>query len=103
MNLTCEQASELISAYTDDDLSAEVRNRVEAHLLHCAACAWEAQTLRITRDRLREGRGEVTASDAFRARTLAALRRENPHLAPAEAETNTFYQLNLGYEPPRKS
>ncbi len=30
-----------------------------------------------------------------------ALRRDNPHLAPADADTDTVYQLNLGYEPPK--
>jgi anti-sigma factor RsiW len=86
MNLTCEQANELIGAYTDNDLPTEVKRRIETHLLGCAACAWEAQTLRIMRERLREGIGEVVGSDAFRARTLTAVRRDNAHLSSPEPD-----------------
>lgn len=97
MSAACERAAELVGPYIDDDLPAEARRRVEAHLLTCPACAWEAQSLRLTRDRLREGIGEAAASDAFRARALARLRADNPHLAPAEpaADEPTQYHLPI--------
>lgn len=88
MTLTCAQAAELIGAYVDDDLALEARRRVEAHLMTCASCAWEAQTLRITRDRLRDGVGEVVASDAFRSRVLGRLMKENLHLIPSPVEAS---------------
>lgn len=94
--MTCEQTQELIGAYTDDDLATEVKSRLEAHLLRCQTCAWEAQTLRITRERLRTGRGEVVASDAFRARVLSRLRHDNQHLSlPAEPEEANATQYRL--------
>ena len=80
--MTCAAALDLLGPYVDDDLPTESRRRVEAHLLTCRDCAWEAQTLRLTRERLRDGIGEVVASDAFRARTLARLHADNAHLAP---------------------
>jgi hypothetical protein len=83
---SCAEIVALLGPYEDDDLPTEVRRRVEGHLLACRDCAWEAQTLRLTRERLREGIGEVVASDAFRARALARLHADNPHLAPAPAE-----------------
>ena len=78
---------ELIGPYLDDSLPSEVRRRVEAFLLRDKEAAWEAQSLRITRDRLRGEIGEVVASDAFRARVLAKVRQDNAHLSPAASET----------------
>lgn len=96
----CTFVSELIGQWVDDDLAAEARRRIESHLLTCASCAWEAQTQRIARERLREhAGGEVFASDAFRARTLARLRADNPHIVtPAEESVNdpTQYRLPIG-------
>lgn len=78
-----EPLRELIGPYLDDALPTEARRRVEAFLLRDKEAAWEAQSLRITRDRLRGEAGEVVASDAFRARVLHNLRADNPHLLPA--------------------
>lgn len=80
--LTCEQATELIGAYLDDDLPTETRRRLDAHCLRCQACAYEAHSLRITKERLRGDAGEIIASDSFRARTLRALYADNAHVAP---------------------
>jgi anti-sigma factor RsiW len=96
--MNCDEAADLIGPYVDDDLPTEARRRVEDHLLACRVCAWDAMTLRITRDRLREGIGEVVASDAFRARALSHLRADNAHLAPsAEADhaDRAQYQLPI--------
>ena len=77
-------------------MAAEARRRVEAHLLRCRDCAWEAQTLVITRSCLRADAGEVVASDAFRARTLARLLTDNPHCAPGETAADpTQYRLPI--------
>lgn len=93
--MTCEEAREQIGPYVDDDLTTEARRRVEMHLLTCRDCAWEAQSLTITRSRLREGIGEVVASDAFRARALASLYADNPHIASPEPETADAGQYRL--------
>lgn len=93
--MTCDQARELIGPYVDDDLPGEARQRLEKHLMRCQACAYEAQSLTITRARLREGRGEVVASDSFRARVLASLRADNLHVAAPEPELNEPTQYRL--------
>ena len=82
--MDCTQAETLIGPYVDDNLPAEARRQVEQHLLTCTKCAWDAQTQRIARDRLRGEPGEIVASDAFRARVLSRLRADNGHLAPSE-------------------
>ena len=82
----CDAIGELVGSYIDDLLPAEVRRRVEAHLLSCRECAWETLSLQITRERLREHAGEeIVASDAFRTRTLSRLRAENQHLTALPA------------------
>ena len=97
--LTCDQATEWIGAYLDDDLPTETRRRMDAHLLRCATCAYEAQSLRITKERLRGDAGEIIASDSFRARTLRALYADNAHVAtdaePVAASPEQF-RLPMG-------
>ncbi len=95
--MTCDEAADLIGPYNDDDLPATTRDRVEAHLLACRDCAWDAQTLRLGRGGLRGDAPEVVASDAFRARTLARILADNPHLTSAEitAADPAQYQLPI--------
>lgn len=97
--MTCDEAADLIGPYNDDDLPAGAKANVEAHLLACRACAWDALTLQITRGRLRnDGTGDVVASDAFRARALSHLHADNPHLAPPPSEGSVDpaqYQLPI--------
>lgn len=99
--ICCEQAADLIGLYVDDQLASEARRHLENHLLGCRDCAWETQTLQITRARLRDGIGEALASDAFRARAQSRLRADNPHLtAPDDAETAAApaqYRLPMGF------
>ncbi len=86
--MTCREAADLVGPYVDDDLPEATRSRLQHHLLNCQPCAHDAETLRITREHLRGQAGEVVASDAFRARTLARLHKDNEHLSaePALAE-----------------
>ncbi len=92
--MTRDDAYELIGPYVDGDLSSETRHRLEAILFSDREIAWEVQTLVITRARLRDGIGEVVASDSFRSRVLARLQSENPHLLSSEgsAEQPQQYQ-----------
>lgn len=93
--MTCGEVTELIGPYLDDELPGEARRRVEKHLLTCQPCAWEAQSLRITRDALRSEAVEVFPSDAFRNRTLNLLRADNPHLTTVEPATEEPVQYQL--------
>lgn len=91
----CEQTQEWIGPYLEGDVSLEIRQRVERHLLQCAECAWEVQSQRMVRDRLRETREETTASDAFRSRVLMRLRQDNPHLDREDAPNEDPLQYQL--------
>ncbi len=93
--MTCQDAADLIGPYEDDDLPEATRRRLETHLLACRDCAWDAQTLRITRERLRGDMPDVVASDAFRARTLARLYQDNPHAAEHASQTADPAQYQL--------
>lgn len=97
--MTCEEARDLVGPYVDDDLPEPTRRRLQRHLLHCPACAHDAEGLRITRERLRDGAGDVVASDAFRARALARLHADNAHLAaepePSSPPNPAQYQLPI--------
>jgi anti-sigma factor RsiW len=93
--MTCDSIGELIGPYVDNDLSSETRRRVEIHLLGCAPCAWEAQSLSIVHRALREDVGVVVASDAFRTRTMGRLRSDNPHLAGFDTDLDHAAQFTL--------
>lgn len=93
--MTREEAYDLLGPYVDDELPEEARRRLETMLFQDKDLAWEAQTLAITRARMREGIGEVTASDAFRARVLNALHRDNAHLGSSETESVDETQFRL--------
>ena len=87
--LTCEQATDLLGPYLDDDLPAEIRRQMDAHLLRCTTCAYEAASLRITKERLKGEVSDIIASDAFRSRTLSRLYADNPHIAPDSEPVTT--------------
>ena len=95
--MTREEAFDLLGPYVDGDLPEETRHRIETVLFSDRDLAWEAQTLMVTRARLREGIGEVVASDSFRARTLALLYAENQHLVGSDTEAveQTQYRLPM--------
>ena len=101
--MICIDVESLIGPYVDNDLGREARHRVESHLLTCRECAWEAQTLQITRERLREGVGEVVASDAFRARLLSRLHSDNLHLDTSERAQSSDAQFQLPMSLPERS
>jgi anti-sigma factor RsiW len=93
--MTREEAYDLIGPYVDGDLSEEVRHRLETILFSDRDIAWEVQTLMVTRARLRDGVGEVVASDSFRSRVLARLQSDNPHLTIADVYTEQSAQYQL--------
>lgn len=90
--MTREEAYELIGPYVDGDLPEEIRHRLETILFSDRDIAWEVQTLIVTRARLRDGIGEVVASDSFRSRVLARLQSENPHLTGSDVSREQLEQ-----------
>ncbi len=78
--------ADLVGPYVDDDLPAELRVRVEAALLASPQLAWEVATQRLVKEKLKDGAGEVVASDAFRTRLLKKLYADNLHCRQPELE-----------------
>jgi anti-sigma factor RsiW len=78
--------ADLVGPYVDDDLPAELRARVETALLASPQLAWEVVTQRLVKERLKDGAGEVVASDAFRTRLLKKLYADNPLCRQPELE-----------------
>jgi anti-sigma factor RsiW len=46
--LTCAQVVEIVTAYLDDALGAEDRERVEEHLVFCDGCSTHLEQIRET-------------------------------------------------------
>jgi anti-sigma factor RsiW len=96
--LTCGQTTDLLGPYVDNELPTESRRRVEAHLLACTTCAWDAHSMRIAKERLKGESEEVVASDAFRARVFGRLLADNPHVTGSEPETVSPEQFRLPFK-----
>lgn len=68
--MTCERIEELLSPYLEDELAAEDRRLVEAHLKDCSDCRALLAALTETRAVL-NGFPELEISESLRARLLA--------------------------------
>ncbi|MHB9026320.1 MAG: DUF4349 domain-containing protein [Armatimonadota bacterium] len=73
----CPDWSELLSAYQDDALAIDDRERVEEHLGACAACRQALTLLDEDRSRLEGAYAHATGGTALRNRVLEELRMEN--------------------------
>jgi anti-sigma factor RsiW len=83
MTLTCDQASELLTAYLDGELADAERAAVEAHLSGCPACQSRVEALRSAIAALATLPG-IESSAGFEARVLGAFdrpRTRRPHWA----------------------
>lgn len=80
--MSCQRIQRLIQPYVDGELSREERDRVEAHVDGCAACAREVREAgRLVS--LLAGALERRVSDRFEQDLMAALERAAPRSAPA--------------------
>lgn len=76
MNPACTEFEPELSAYIDDELAAEARAKLEAHVSHCRNCTVELQRLRRTSAVLRRFDAHETASagsTGFRNRVVARI------------------------------
>ena len=78
--MKCEQVNELLLAYLDEQVSAEQRAEIEAHLAGCEACAAEREALAALRADLSATVGAagaaITLPAAAEARIAAHLEAE---------------------------
>ena len=87
----------LLGAYADQELSEEVRQQVESHLLECAACRQELRTQLSVRARLAAEPGAV-APRALTERLASYVRmlREGPDAASADGLSGGRRARSLG-------
>lgn len=72
MRMTCHDARDLASQYVDGELPEELVMRLERHLLRCAGCREEAESLRLTVEALK-GCRPPAAGETFIRTAVAEL------------------------------
>ncbi len=75
--MDCELVGSLLPNYLDDDLTEELAEQVQAHLIRCRRCAWEVESIRQSVAALRESSQTAQPAAEFRARLLADLIRDH--------------------------
>ncbi|MGE0823847.1 MAG: anti-sigma factor [Candidatus Binatia bacterium] len=89
--MTCEETREELVAYHDEELSAEDRSRVTAHLRSCVACSQEAAQLKkLTQLLTRVER--ITPSPDFAATFWQKLEQEKHSPAPATSRLREWWK-----------
>ncbi len=73
----CESIDTLAMAYLDDELAAEERHELEAHLTECASCRTHVDGERADLDLLRKALAAPAAPDLLRAKVARALDAED--------------------------
>jgi hypothetical protein len=73
----CESIDTLAMAYLDDELAAEERHELEAHLCECAECRTHVDTERSEHELVRKALTAPAAPDMLRARLVRALDAED--------------------------
>ena len=82
--MRCTEAQLLLNAHLDGDLDTEVSEAIARHLLRCASCSHEINSIRQMRELLNSVVEPAIASVAFIARTRSTLaNRFATHLRPA--------------------
>lgn len=87
--MDCALVLELLPNFLDDELTEELSQRVQAHLIRCRRCAWEVESLRQSAAALRESAAHLRPSAEFCQRLLDDLLRDHraaaarrPHRTP---------------------
>lgn len=76
MAFDCRDVQGLASNYLDGELPEEMGDRIQRHLLRCAACREEIDTLRMTVEVLRSAHPQVALSEPASRSMLDTLRAE---------------------------
>lgn len=75
--IDCTLAAALLPNYLDDELTEELAEQVQAHLIGCRQCAWEVESLRQATAALQATAAEAEPSAALRERLLGRLLRDH--------------------------
>lgn len=75
--MDCALVAELLPNYLEDELTEELSQQVQAHLICCRRCAWQVESLRQTAAALRQSLEGARPRAEFRARLQDELLREH--------------------------
>lgn len=81
--MKCADARELLGHYIDRELAESVMQRIEKHLLRCAACAYEVRSIEQAREMLRLGVDQPMVSEQTGERILQQIASRFTHLHQA--------------------
>ena len=90
--MNCRDVEGLCGNYLDGELPEEICDRIQRHLLQCAACREDVETLRMAGEVLRATHTRPAAGEAF---IQAALCRLRDDLGIQDAREDTPGQLIL--------
>jgi anti-sigma factor RsiW len=94
--MNCDQAMNLLAAYSDGELDAVQSAEVEKHVLACAECAARRDELASLRSRIQAEVPYYAASPALSARVRAAIARGTEEHVPRRSSPNRWGWLTGG-------
>jgi anti-sigma factor RsiW len=75
--MDCALVESLLPNFLDEELMEELAQQVQAHLIRCRRCAWEAESIRQSIAALRESAAAKRPGEEARERLWAGVRREH--------------------------
>jgi anti-sigma factor RsiW len=94
--MNCDQAINLLPAYSDGELDAVQSAEIEKHALGCAECAARRDELAALRSRIRNEVPYHTATPALHARVRAAIARATDTPVPPRVKVSRWRWLTSG-------
>jgi anti-sigma factor (TIGR02949 family) len=91
--MKCQEAAELIDLYLEGTLPPGIRAGLERHLMQCATCGHEAQTLRQSRELLQAALPSEPAPPSLKERLMARLHEQHANelvLLPPDVSQRTL-------------
>ncbi len=102
--MDCALVREVLPNYLDDELTEELGQQVQAHVIQCRHCAWEVESLRQSAEALRQSTQATRPRAEFRERLREEVLREHriaqarqpekPTRAPRESAPVFVLDLN---------
>jgi anti-sigma factor RsiW len=75
--MDCQLLERLLPNYLDDELTEEMAQDIQAHLVGCRHCAWEVESIRQAVSVLRRAVADPECRAQFREKLLAELIRDH--------------------------
>jgi len=75
--MNCELVARLLPNYLDEELTEELAQEAQTHLIRCPRCAWEVESIRQTLVALGRFSAAVEPEARFRERLLGSLLRDH--------------------------